>query len=208
MSEFYTNVAVRGKNILCRGIDENGRPFHRKEEFNPTLFVPSKEKTKYKTLDGFYVEPIQPGDINETRDFIRRYDGVQGFQIYGNTDFVYQFIGENYKDEVDYDFSNIKVATIDIECESEYGFPKPENANERINAITVDFNGWIYVYGLGDFNLAESPYDGKLRQFQFETEEELLDSFLSTWELECPDVVTGWKFWENLLQSVFLLGRF
>ncbi len=71
--------------------------------------------------------------------------------------------------------------------------PETRDANERINAITVDYNGWIYVYGLGEFNLDEEPYDGKLRQFKFETEEELLESFLSTWELESPDAVTGWN---------------
>ena len=194
MSEYYTNIAMRGKNILCRGVGEDGTPFRRKEEFRPTMFIPAKKKnTKYKTLDGLYVEPIQPGNIPDTREFVNKYKDIKGFDIYGNTDFIYQFIGDNYKGEVEYDFSKIKVACIDIECESEHGFPKPEEANEKINAITVDFNGHIYVYGLGEFNLDESPYNGKLRQFKFETEEELLDSFLSTWELESPDIITGWN---------------
>ena len=157
------------------------------------MFAPSQEETKYRTLDGFYVEPIKPGNIPETREFLNQYKDVSGFEIYGNTDFIYQFIGENYESEIDYDFSKVKVATIDIECESEHGFPKPDNAIERINAITVDFNGWKYVFGLGKFNLAVSPYEGKLRQFQFETEEDLLESFISTWELECPDIITGWN---------------
>ena len=193
MNECYTNVAVRGNNILCRGIDENGKRFQRKEEYSPTLFVASQKESKYKTLDGCYVEPIKPGSISDTRDFIRKYEGIHGFDIYGNTDYVYQYIGENCKGEIDYDFSKIKVATIDIECESEHGFPKPEDANERINAITVDFNGCIYVFGLGEFHIDASSYGGKLRQFKFETEEELLLSFLDTWELESPDVITGWN---------------
>ena len=193
MNEYYTNITQRGKFILYRGVSEDGTRFQRREEFYPTMYVPSNKKTKYRTLDGLYVEPVQPGNIPDTREFINKYQDIKGFDIYGNNDFVYQFIGDNYSGEVDYDFSKIKVAYIDIECESEHGFPKPENANERINAITVDFNGWIYVYGLGDFNLAESPYEGKLRQFKFDSEEELLESFLSTWELESPDVVTGWN---------------
>ena len=190
---FYTNVTQRGKYILYRGIDEDGNCFQRQEQFHPTMFIPAKEKSKFRTLDGLYVEPIKPGNIPETRSFINQYQGVGGFEIFGNSDFVYQFIGSKYGGEVDYDFSKIKVANIDIECESEHGFPKPDDADEKINAITVDFNGWIYVFGLGKFNLAESPYDGKLRQFQFETEEELLESFLSTWEFESPDIVTGWN---------------
>ena len=94
------------------------------------MFIPSQSKTKYRTLDGLYVESIQPGNIHDTREFITKYQDVKGFSIYGNGDFIYQFIGENYKGEIDYDFSKIKVATIDIECESEHGFPKPEEANE------------------------------------------------------------------------------
>ena len=193
MSEYYTNVSMRGKHILYRGIGEDGTPFQRKEEFYPTMFVPSKDKTEHKTLDGFYVEPIKPGNIPDTREFVQKYENIRGFGVYGNTDFIYQFIGDNYKGEVDYDFSKVKVATIDIECESEHGFPRPDVANEKINAITVDFNGWIYVFGLGEFNLAVSPYDGKLKQFKFETEEELLLSFIDTWESESPDIITGWN---------------
>lgn len=193
MNDYYTNVALRGKYILYKGRDENGTPFNIREEFQPTMFVPSKERTQFRTLDGVFVESIKPGNIPDTREFINKYQSINGFEIYGNNDFVYQFIGANYKGEVEYDFSKIKIATIDIECESEHGFPHPQEASEKINAITVDYNGWKYVYGLGKFNLAEGPYDGKLRQFQFDSEEELLDSFLATWELESPDIVTGWN---------------
>jgi len=193
MNEFYTSVTQRGKYILYRGIDEDGNSFKRREEFRPTMFVTAKEKTKFQTLDNVYVEPIQPGNIPETREFINTYQNVNGFDIYGNNDFVYQFIGKKYRGEVDYDFSKIKIATIDLECESEDGFPHPQEASEKINAITIDYNGWKCVYGLGEFNLAVSPHDGKIRQFKFEDEAELLESFLSTWELESPDIVTGWN---------------
>jgi len=190
-SEFYTNVAVRGKNILLRGVDEDGKRLQLKTEFHPTMFVPSEKRTKHRTLNGIFVEPIKPGNIPETRDFIRQYENIQGIDFYGNTNFDYQFIGDNFKGEIDYNFSDIKIACIDIEAESENGFPRPENPNERVNAITVDFNDWTYVFGLGEFFIPSD--DNKLRCFTFETEEELLDSFLNTWELESPDVVTGWN---------------
>ena len=83
---FYTNVTLRGKNILLRGVDKDGNRFKRELEFTPTLFVPSNKKSEYTTLDGTYVEPIQPGNINECRDFIKRYENVDGFvhlSVYG-----------------------------------------------------------------------------------------------------------------------------
>ena len=56
---FYTNVQMIGNQFLVRGYD-NGKQVMFKEEFSPTLFVPSKKQTKYKTLEGEYVESIQP----------------------------------------------------------------------------------------------------------------------------------------------------
>jgi len=189
MSEFYTNIAMRGNSILYRGIDENGNPTKNRVDFRPTMYVTAKKKTDHRTLDGIFVEPIQPGSISDTRGFIKEYDNIQGFDVYGNTDFVYQFIGDNYNGEIDYDFANIKVATIDIECESEHGFPRPEDALERINAITVDFNGKVYCLGLGEFTL---PIDVH-HQEQFNKEADLLEAFLNIWEYESPDILTGWN---------------
>ena len=56
---FYTNVQMVGDNFLVRGY-EDGKHFANREKFYPTLFVDSKRKTKYKTLDGLPVEPIEP----------------------------------------------------------------------------------------------------------------------------------------------------
>tara|TARA_Y100001937_G_scaffold33940_2_gene48421 strand:- start:11120 stop:13618 length:2499 start_codon:yes stop_codon:yes gene_type:complete len=190
MSEFYTNIAMRGNSILYRGIDENGNPTKSRVDFRPTMYVNARQKTDYRTLDGVFVEPVQPGSISETRDFINQYDGIDGFSVYGNTDYVCQFIGDNYKGEVDYDFSHIKVATIDIEAESEKGFPRPERPMERINAITVDFNGKVYCLGLGEFSLPDGTYH---YMEQFAEESQLLETFLQIWEAESPDVVTGWN---------------
>ena len=58
--DFYTNVQLVGNNILVRGV-ENGKRIEKREEFYPTLFVKSEKRTKYKTLDGSYVESIKQG---------------------------------------------------------------------------------------------------------------------------------------------------
>ena len=190
MSEFYTNISMRGKYILYRGIDEDGNRVTRKEQFSPTLFVPSQTETEWKTLEGFYVEPFQPGTIPETRDFINQYKDVKGFDVYGNTDYVCQYIADNYPSEVDYDISKIVVANIDIETESEYGFPEIDTPRERVNAISVDFNGTMYVFGLGEFNLSAQEAD---YQYKYDNEKDLLREFLEVWERESPDIVTGWN---------------
>ena len=56
--KFYTNIQLIGNQFLIRGY-ENGKHITHREEWKPTLFVPSKRKTKYKTLEGESVEPMQ-----------------------------------------------------------------------------------------------------------------------------------------------------
>ena len=68
---FYTNVQMVGDNFLVRGY-EDGRHFATREKFYPTLFVDSKNKTKYKTLTGDPVEAIEPGSVRDCREFIKR----------------------------------------------------------------------------------------------------------------------------------------
>ena len=181
---------MRGKFILYRGIDENGNRISYQEEFHPTMYVPSQSKTEWTTLDGFYVEPVKVGNISETREFINQYKDVNGFDIYGNTDYVCQYIADNFKEDIDIDLGKIVVANIDIECESENGFPDIDEPEERINAISVDFNGKMYVLGLGDFKLDD---DSIHYQETFSDEETLLTTFLDIWEQESPDIITGWN---------------
>mgnify|MGYP003312364431 CR=1 FL=1 len=81
--KFYTNIQLIGNQFLIRGY-ENGKHITHREEWKPTLFVPSKRKTKYKTLEGDSVEPIQPGFVRDCREFYKKYDEVENFNIYGN----------------------------------------------------------------------------------------------------------------------------
>ena len=89
--KFYTNVHLIGNQFLVRGV-ENGKRYEHRDEFFPTLFVKSKNnlKTKYKTLSGESVEEIKPGTVRECRDFYKKYEDVEGFEIYVNDRYIYQ----------------------------------------------------------------------------------------------------------------------
>ena len=190
---FYTNVQMVGDNFLVRGY-ENGRHFATREKFYPTLFVNTKQKTKYKTLNGEYVEAIEPGTVRESRDFIKKYDGVENFNIYGNERFIYQYISDKYpEDEIKFDVGKIKITTIDIEVASENGFPDVESAAEEILLITLqDYNTkQIRTWGLGPFSNKQENVIYK----SFRSEYELLNDFINWWMIEdnTPEVVTGWN---------------
>ena len=190
---FYTNVQMVGDNFLVRGY-EDGRHFATREKFYPTLFVDSKKKTKYKTLEGEYVEAIEPGTVRESRDFIKRYTDVENFNIYGNERFIYQYISEKYPEkELKFDIEKIKLVTLDIEVKSEQGFPDVESAAEEILLISIqDYTTkQIRTWGLGSFNNKQDnvTYKG------FRTEYELLNDFINWWMIEenTPEVITGWN---------------
>jgi len=190
---FYTNVQMVGDNFLVRGY-ENGKHFAIREKFYPTLFVPSKKRTKQKTLDGDYVESVEPGTVRDCREFIKKYDGVENFNIYGNDRYIYQYISEKYPEkEIKFDISKIKLFSLDIEVKSENGFPDVESAAEEILLITIqDYTTKkIITWGQGPFNNTQENVTYK----QFGSEYELLNAFINWWMIEdnTPEVVTGWN---------------
>ncbi len=188
---FYTNVQMIGNQFLVRGY-ENGKHVMFKEEYSPTLFVPSKKESKYKTLDGEFLEPIKPGSVRECREFYKKYEGVDGFKIYGNDRYVSQYISDNYpEDEIKFDISKIKLTTIDIEVASENGFPDTESASEEILTISIqDYNTKkIITWGVKPFNNTQS----NVRYIECSSEYHLLSSFIDYWDANIPEVITGWN---------------
>ena len=188
---FYTNVQMVGDNFLVRGY-EDGKRFMTREKFYPTLFVDSKKKSKYKTLNGETVEAIEPGTVRDCREFMKKYADVENFNIYGNERFIYQYISDKYPDnELKFDIENIKLVTLDIEVSSEQGFPDVESCSEEILAITIqDYTTkQIITWGMKPFNNTQE----NVTYHCCNTEENLLRTFINHWMQDVPDVVTGWN---------------
>jgi len=189
--KFYTNVQLIGNQFLVRGY-ENGEHFEFRDEFRPTLFVKTKKETKYKTLSGEPVEPIQPGNVRDCREFYKKYEGVHGFEIYGNERYIYQYISEKYpEEEIKFDINKIKLVTLDIEVASEQGFPDVESCVEEILAISIqDYTSKkIITWGVKPFNNVRKD----VTYYLCESEYALLNSFINYWIENTPEVITGWN---------------
>ncbi len=201
MSRYYTNVAVQGNNILFRGV-KNGRRVKMKVQYSPTLFLPSKKPSEWKTLFGDNLEPMKFGDIRDAKDFVRKYDGVENFKIYGNDRFEYSFIADEFVGQIDWDIQHINIAIIDIEVGSENGFPDPYKTTEPITAIAwKTLNGGTTVYGCGDYETK-----GEEVYIKCDSEYDLCKKFLKDWQENCPDVVTGWNI--DFFDIPYLVNRF
>ena len=180
-----------GDKFLVRGYD-NGEYFQIRDDYQPTLFVSSNKETQYKTLDGQYVAKVKPGTVRETKEFIRQYEFVDNFQVFGNERFIYQYISDKYpQDEVKFDISKIRLYTMDIETKSENGFPDVESADQEMLLISMqNYNTKeIITWGQGPFKLKQGNHYYK----QFNNEFDLLNDFISWWMKNTPDIVTGWN---------------
>ena len=199
MSQFYTNIQLAGDTILYRGY-ENGQQVQFRTQFSPTLYVTSNKKEKFTTLDGKPVKPINFQTSREAREFIKQYDGVEGFQVHGYERFVYQYIRREFPKEVKYNINQMKIYALDIEVQCENGFPDVEAAAEEMLSITIKdmVTKKFYVWAVREF---ESDHE----HYVFDTEREMLQHFLEWWAQHTPDILTGWNV--NLYDVPYICRR-
>ena len=200
---FYTSVYEKFNKIYVRGY-EDGKYFESIEDFYPTFYVSSKKESKYKTLSGESVEPIQPGKISECKDFLQKYSNVNGFSVYGNDNYKAQYISQTYpEEEIEFDIKKIRLLTIDIEVASENGFPNVFDCAEELLAITLQNYATKKL-----ICFASRPYINTRNDVVYvecRDEIDLIHQFLAFWERETPDVITGWNC--ELYDIPYIAGR-
>ena len=186
---FYTHVAQWGNQLLVRAV-ENGVRSNFKVKYEPTLYVPVAKDTGWKTLDGKNVTPMQFLSIKEAKEFVEQYES-QPHLVYGLTQFPYTYIADKYPKQIQFDSSQMRIVTIDIEVECENGFPNADQALEPMLSITIKNHdtGRIKVWGLHDYHNDRED----VQYIKCQTERELLAQFLAWWESDHPDVITGWN---------------
>jgi DNA polymerase elongation subunit (family B) len=188
---FYTNVLQYGNSILVREV-RDGERMTRRVKYEPTLFdmVNTSEETGYKTLDGNSVLPHTFDSIKEAKQWVANRENQKEI-IFGNTQYPYCWIADEYPNRVDWDLDQMLMVTIDIEVECENGFPKPEDAAEPMLSITIKNHQTkrIVVWGIGEFVTDRDD----VTYVQCESEVHLLKEFLIFWERHTPDIVTGWN---------------
>ena len=207
--KFYTSVNRYGNSILYRGYD-GARRISKKVKFEPNLFLPDPDG-KY-TLYESTKTPLKLSSrkfesMSAAKDFTDTHDGVKGFEIYGMTNYVSQYISSEFPTDIKFDINKINITSIDIEVHATDGFPKATEAAFPINAITLkhSINDTFYTWGLEDFDTSKSEYE--VCYFKCATEEQLLKSFLLHWEspINMPDIITGWN--NKLFDMPYIINR-
>jgi len=186
---FYKNVIEHRGKLLVRGIHE-GKEYKEKIDFSPTLFAISQEDSKFKTLKGQTLKPIQFPSISKAREFKRSYN-TDNSPLYGMDRYQYQYIANEYPEDMVFDKEQIKIFTVDIECTAENGFPDIENPTEELLAITVknQSNKQIITWGTGEFKTDRTD----VTYIRCKNEKSLIMEFMKFWIKNYPDVITGWN---------------
>ena len=186
---FYKNVIEHRGKLLVRGIHD-GKEYKERLDFSPTLYATSQEDSKFKTLQGQTLKPIQFPSIAKAREFKKSYD-TGNSPLYGMDRYQYQYIANEYPEDMVFDKEQIKIFTLDIECTAENGFPDIDNATEELLAITVknQSNKQIITWGTGEFKTDRTD----VTYIKCKNEKSLIMEFMKFWIKNYPDVITGWN---------------
>ncbi len=198
MSEYYTNVAMYGQNLLVRGI-RDGQEFRSKIKYQPTLYIQSAKQTGYTDIYGNHLKPLQFDSIPDARTFAKQNEETN-LKVYGFPFYNSQYCIETYPNaETEWKREEIRVFTIDIEVSSEEGFPEPDEAKHPITAICVhdSLRDKFITFGNGDWSRNDSVLPEELVDKVFyvacNSERQILEFFLKYWCDNFPQVVTGWN---------------
>ena len=152
--------------IRYRGYTGEGKEYNHIMILN-LFFLPVKELT-IKTLKGENLKKYNPGTMRECDQFVRKYKDFSNAMIYGNERYENQFISDYFPNANQvWQRDLINVTTIDIEVQSDHGFPDPKFASYPVTAITIKSNKdeAYYVWALG-------PWDDYKSEVKMDKEKE------------------------------------
>ena len=184
--KFYTNFYRKGNYVYVRGYNE-GKRFDDKLWYKPTLYVSTNKDSEYKNIHGKPVESVKQDSMSAARQFYKKYDDVDNFEIYGTNLYEYACVNEHY--DTSYDPEHIKILNFDIEVEFKDGFPHPEQADNEVTAITASYLGKYYTFGCQDYTAKQDD----VIYIKCHDEPHLLKRFLQFWQSADADIITGWN---------------
>lgn len=201
---FYSYYKQYGNSILIRYKKDGDSNTKTKtfKDYQPTLFTSGDSTSTNFSIYDAPLKPIKFDNIKAAKNFAEQYKGIDNFVLEGNSNYGNQFIIELFDGkQPDYNENLIKVGFLDIEVDAPE-FPKPEDHKWPINAVTLydsiekEFVSFFLRNGESpDWDPKKSPdhiKKLKIEAFHFDTEDDLLRSFLSVAQSRNLDVLSGW----------------
>ena len=227
----YTNVERMGNNILLTEINESGQRQLRKIKYKPTLyttFAHADREADARLQDGTPLYAKEFDSMSKAKAYFDEYKEVSGASVYGQDNFVWQFISDSYLDNIQPNFSNLRCHFIDIETTTNGGFPDVDKADEIVTMISlVDRqSGVVIVFTNGDpelgidnkANVNKWVSTEKLSEYEEQvgrklevkvmvckTEKDLFNTLVDFWTKFRPDIISGWNI--ELFDIPYIINR-
>ena len=193
----YTYVSSRGENIYHRYYDSSGKMVQEITQNKPYYYLHSNSGT-IKDIYGKFVERYDFETVKDYRNN-RQMMVNSGVEVLGMDNLDILAISDLYPKKINYDFSLLRIASIDIETVSKNGFPYAHLAEQEIDAIShIDsYTGNIEFFSTRLWNkkISSLPKDilKRVNYRYFDNERDMLISYLQYWSKNYPDIVTGWN---------------
>lgn len=193
------------ETVFLRTWTENGDRIDTEVPFRPFLFL---EKEGAKDAVSIFKTSLVKKVFKNSLERRRFTTNTANTRIFHNLSPEQQFLIESYKHENnDPNFSQfpLKVFFIDIETESNDGFPVPEKAKDPINLITI-YDSLTEVTHTWGLKQQYKPTQDKCVYYCCKDEQDLIQRFVDFWKADYPDVVSGWNS-ENF-DIPYIINRF
>lgn len=201
----YSNVYFHRKRSIMHywEFNEKGEKEH-KSCPAPLYFYSRDENGDFKTIYGDKVKKIECDTWGEFKQKIENYKNM-GISVY-ETDVPIEtkFIVQEYLGK-QLELPNFDIHFMDIEVHSEEGFPDPENADYPITIIATwsTKDNKFYIFSEREFD--DSFIEEDHQVFIFDSEEELLKSYIKFTATTHPDIISGWN--SNGFDIPYIINR-
>jgi DNA polymerase elongation subunit (family B) len=142
------------------------------------------------------VEPMRFDSMSDCRQFMKTYEDVDSFKIYGNDRHIPAFIQAEFPGDIKFDKRLIDICSIDIETYFDSsGFPEPDKAEQSILTIALK-SSKEDIYRIWGLKAYDTTRGGARKEYRrFNSEVEMLTDFITWWSdlPNTPDVITGWN---------------
>lgn len=204
--KFYTHHSVVGDQIFIRGIDEDGNRTSEYKDVQPEFFLTHQGIFKDPDVTSIFGDPVRRVSCDGVYDFrtqMKEYLDVEGLDVLGTNSPNLQYVVNNFHNQdAAFVTSQIRRLNIDIETEVEVskGFPDIDDPVEVINIISAydSLRKTMFVFHTKEldkdwwgWSLLEGKFPLKFKKCVDEAD--LLGSFVKFWEMDYPDVLSGWN---------------
>jgi DNA polymerase elongation subunit (family B) len=193
------------ESVYLRTWTESGDRIDTEIPFRPYLFL---EKEGATDATSIFKTSLVKKVFKNSLERRRFAEGTANKRIFHNLGPEQQFLIESYKDQNnDPNFSRfpLKIFYLDIETQSNDGFPVPEKAKDPINLITVhdSITNSTHTWGLAK---SYSSKEESCVYHRCKDEQDLVLQFVDFWKSDYPDIVSGWNS-ENF-DIPYIINRF